>query len=379
MVARWPSFLAPTGNGMREVNKELELLEPWLRERKDVRSASILGAPVEPVALLVRRILPDAIVRLVVDNARELEAVQARSELTGVAVAVGAAFSAVEGPAELAILRIGDFENKERSRMRIASARRHLTEGGTLAVLTHTKRGAGSQLALMEEILGRADVAERGGGGFRLLVAQARKDGLSTAETACPEAGAGEARIAGELLGERLEFRTNASVFSKDRVDPGSRLLLEALPQDSPRAVLDLGCGYGVIGIALARRHPGSRVTMVDIDAHAVELARANVALNGVERNTRVVLSDGLRQLPGERFDLAVIHFPLHIPRNELERLLTEIRDALEPRGCLYGVMLGTYELRPLVRRVFGDVETLKETRKEETESPYSILRACYR
>ena len=92
-----------------------------------------------------------------------------------------------------------------------------------------------------------------------------------------------------------------------------------------------------------------------------------------------MVLSDGLGQLPGERFDLAVLHFPLHIPRDELERLLTEIHDALEPGGCLYGVMLGAYELRPLVRRVFGDVETLKETREEDTESAYSILRACRR
>jgi 16S rRNA (guanine1207-N2)-methyltransferase len=358
---------------MRDVDKELELLSSWLRGREGIRSVSILGSPLEPVALLVRRQLPGATLRLVVENARELEAVRGNRDLAGASVEVGSVFGAPT--ADIAILRISGYDGKERQAERMASARRHLAAEGTLLVLTHTKRGAKSQLAMMEEIFGRADVAERGGGGFRVLAARIRETGAATQAPAAGE----RPKIREELLGERLELWTDAAVFSKDRVDPGTRLLLETLPPLAPKAVLDFGCGYGVMGIALARRHPGSRVILVDVDAQAVELTRANVALNGVEGNTRAVLSDGLRQIPEERFDLAVIHFPLHIPRDELERLLAEIRDALEPGGCLYGVMLGAYELRPLVRRVFGEVETLRETREGEHESAYSILRACRR
>ena len=130
------------------------------------------------------------------------------------------------------------------------------------------------------------------------------------------------------------------------------------------------------MGIVLARLLPASRIVMVDVDVAAIAASRENAVLNKVDDRTRAVLSDGLKQIPEERFDLAVTHFPLHIGRDELNRLLIEIRNALEPGGRLWGVMLNAYELRPLVQRVFGNVDTIPVNARTEEEGAYSILRA---
>jgi 16S rRNA (guanine1207-N2)-methyltransferase len=353
---------------MNDVSNELDLLLANLPN--GVRSAAILGSPVAVIAARLRMLLPKATLHVIAENAREFDdAVAGRHTAT-----VGTDFSVICERVDMAILRVGGYEGKQRLEERIRSARNVLGPAGALFVLTHTKRGAKGQLSMMEETFASAEVAARGGGGYRVLSAR-QNDEVGLVAIA-PVQSEEVSFVVEDVLGMRVKFRTNGAVFSKDRIDAGTRLLLEALPAHMPERVVDVGCGYGAMGIVVARRFPETNVTMLDIDAQAVSLAQANVTVNNVAENTRVVLSNGFTALPGERFGLALIHFPLHVARDVLEALLEQVRDALAPDGCLYGVMLRRYELRPLVQRVFGNVETLRETDGNEQSSAYAILKA---
>ena len=84
------------------------------------------------------------------------------------------------------------------------------------------------------------------------------------------------------LCGKPFEFLTASSVFSKRKVDCGTRLLIESMVVPETGSVLDIGCGYGVVGIAVAKFNPKLRVVMTDVNARAVRLAKKNVALNRV-------------------------------------------------------------------------------------------------
>ncbi len=84
------------------------------------------------------------------------------------------------------------------------------------------------------------------------------------------------------LRGEPFEFLTSSSVFSKKRIDLGTRLLIESMVLPEKGDVLDVGCGYGAVGIAAAAFCPNLHVVMVDVNARAVWLARQNIELNRV-------------------------------------------------------------------------------------------------
>ena len=82
-----------------------------------------------------------------------------------------------------------------------------------------------------------------------------------------------EWQVAVEALGNRMTFTTDAGVFSRDGLDRGTQVLLNALPELSGR-VLDLGCGWGAVGVSLGRRYPALEIVMTDINSRAVALAR---------------------------------------------------------------------------------------------------------
>jgi len=106
------------------------------------------------------------------------------------------------------------------------------------------------------------------------------------------------------VRGFELRLATQAGVFAHRGIDPGTRLLIESMRVSPTARVLDLGCGYGVVGIVAAKLAPRGQVTLVDSDIRATRLAERNLALNGVA-NAQVVLGDGVHDLPkGARFDV---------------------------------------------------------------------------
>ena len=84
------------------------------------------------------------------------------------------------------------------------------------------------------------------------------------------------------LCGKPFEFLTASSVFSKRKVDCGTRLLIESMVLPESGCVLDIGCGYGAVGIPIAKLHPKLHVVMTDVNARAVRLTKKNISLNRV-------------------------------------------------------------------------------------------------
>ncbi len=135
----------------------------------------------------------------------------------------------------------------------------------------------------------------------------------------------------------RLELAADAGVFSAARVDRGTHVLLSEAP--FPRAfgeILDLGCGYGPIAIALALRAPGATVWAIDVNVRALELARANARRLALG-NVRVASPVGVP--PDVCFDAIYSNPPVRIGRSALQELLVEWLDRLKAGGRAYLVV----------------------------------------
>ena len=128
----------------------------------------------------------------------------------------------------------------------------------------------------------------------------------------------------------------------------------------SPTAkLLDLGCGWGAIGVVAAKLATKGHVTMVDSDIRATRLAEANLALNNVT-NAEVILGDGFRDLPAKtRFDVIASNPPTHSGREVLDEMVEGAYKALRPRGQLYLVINRPLSLRRKVEDLFGPTETI--------------------
>ncbi len=138
--------------------------------------------------------------------------------------------------------------------------------------------------------------------------------------------------IAAELLGRRFQLQTAPGLFSADRIDDGTMLLLAHLPRWSPAAILDLGCGYGALGLPVAARFPDARVTLVDRDMLAVETARANARAAGLH-NITCIPSLGYRDLPGQTFDWILCNVPARIGEAAIRYLIGEGATHLKSGG----------------------------------------------
>ena len=139
------------------------------------------------------------------------------------------------------------------------------------------------------------------------------------------------------LPDQSIELRTDRGVFSLAGLDPGTAVLLQGVPAPPAGAtLLDLGCGHGVVAIAMARRAPQARVIAVDVNTRALELTRANATANGAER-IEVCRPDEVD--PDLRFDAIYTNPPLRVGRQQLLELLTTWLGRLEPGGHAYLVV----------------------------------------
>ena len=162
-----------------------------------------------------------------------------------------------------------------------------------------------------------------------------------------------------ELRGMELRFKSDAGVFSKSKIDLGTKLLLKAVPQISgSKRILDLGCGYGVIGITVAKMFPESTVYMGDINERAVQLTNENAVLNGVT-NVIVKPGEGFEPFTGLSFHLILTNPPIRAGKQVIYRLVDEAHLALEPGGWLAAVILtrqGSQSLAKKMEERFGNV-----------------------
>jgi 16S rRNA (guanine1207-N2)-methyltransferase len=172
-----------------------------------------------------------------------------------------------------------------------------------------------------------------------------------------PQADHRYQRFQEELRGREFTFITDEGVFSKKRVDPGTRLLIESIAVPEEGSFLDLGCGYGPIGIVLGSLAPQAVIHMVDVNSRAVELARRNLGENGIT-NARVYWGQGLEPVQARTFNLIACNPPYRAGRQVVLSLLEEAYRALAPGGQLYIVgrtRQGVKTLAGLLREMFGN------------------------
>lgn len=133
-----------------------------------------------------------------------------------------------------------------------------------------------------------------------------------------------------------VDLWSDRGVFSGDRVDSGSLALLEEAPAPPAGDVLDLGCGYGPIAVAIARRAPGARVWAVDVNERAVALTRENAYLCGC---VNVHAAPPAEVPPEVRFAAIYSNPPVRIGKEPLHALLLEWLQRLAPDGHAYLVV----------------------------------------
>ena len=152
-----------------------------------------------------------------------------------------------------------------------------------------------------------------------------------------PQSASCPAECSFTYRGIDLTFQTDAGVFSRGEVDTGTRLLLEALPEDMGGEILDLGCGWGVIGISIARKWPEARVTMADINTRALDLSRENAKRNRAE--VVCAESDGMEAFEGKNFDAVVTNPPIRAGKQVIYKMFADAARSLAPEGALYLVI----------------------------------------
>ena len=134
------------------------------------------------------------------------------------------------------------------------------------------------------------------------------------------------------FAGRVLAFDTDAGVFSKQHVDPGSELLCGALPEELSGDVLDMGCGWGAMTVLTLARFPKLNVTMADVNERALSLAVANVEENHMQ--ARAVLSDGFERIEG-MFDAVITNPPIRAGKAVIYKMFEDAKAHLKPGGML--------------------------------------------
>ena len=173
---------------------------------------------------------------------------------------------------------------------------------------------------------------------------------------------------------QHFDFDVANTLFSSFKVDQGTDLLLRTIDVAPPRHILDLGCGYGVMGIVLARCFSDAQVTMVDNDLLAVRYARHNCALNNIP-NTQVIGSVGLERVPAGPYDLIVSNIPAKIGDDAIEQefILAPLERLRTGREFWFVVISGLNRLIPKIGT--RNSLKLKEVKKRSGHTVYRLLK----
>ncbi|MDO5022999.1 MAG: class I SAM-dependent methyltransferase [Eubacteriales bacterium] len=139
-----------------------------------------------------------------------------------------------------------------------------------------------------------------------------------------------------DFWGSRFDFYTDAGVFSKGKLDKGTQILLNSLPDNMQGTLLDLGCGWGAVGIILAKSFPTLKITMSDINMRAVDLAQKNANLNHVD--VKVLQSDGFENI-SDKFDNILLNPPIRAGKALVHELFKQSAMHLNKNGSLYIVI----------------------------------------
>jgi 16S rRNA (guanine1207-N2)-methyltransferase len=175
------------------------------------------------------------------------------------------------------------------------------------------------------------------------------------------------------LREQTFRFKTDRGVFSKKEVDFGSRLLIETFQIDKGDGkILDVGCGYGPIGLSLAKSFPSAVIHMVDVNQRALDLAKENAKLNQLE-NVMIYESDRLLQVEESGFDAILTNPPIRAGKQTVHDIFEQSYEHLADFGELWVVIQkkqGAPSALEKLEMVFGQVDVI------EKKKGYFIIKA---
>ncbi|MDD2457887.1 MAG: methyltransferase [Eubacteriales bacterium] len=180
--------------------------------------------------------------------------------------------------------------------------------------------------------------------------------------------------VQARIHGIDFEFSTDSGVFSRNRMDYGTELLVETVIQDQQKMngkLVDLGCGYGPVGIIMKRAFPSLDVVLCDINSRALTLARHNARANQVAF-LQILQSDALAAVEGP-LNYVLTNPPIRAGKAVVHRFFSEAREKLAPGGLLYVVIQkkqGAPSALARLKELFLEAEVI------EHSAGYWIIRA---
>ncbi|MFH0402608.1 class I SAM-dependent methyltransferase [Streptococcus sp. A23] len=162
------------------------------------------------------------------------------------------------------------------------------------------------------------------------------------------------------LLDTYMTFLTDAGVFSKKMVDYGSQVLLQSLELETGKTLLDVGCGYGPLGLTLAKVF-NVDVTLIDINSRALELAEKNAEKNGVPAT---IFQSDLYQAVQGQFDAVISNPPIRAGKAVVHQVITGAKEHLKSGGRLTIVIQkkqGAPSAKAIMEETYGNCEIIKK------------------
>jgi 16S rRNA (guanine1207-N2)-methyltransferase len=166
------------------------------------------------------------------------------------------------------------------------------------------------------------------------------------------------------LRGEKLRFVSTWGLFSPKAIDDGSYLLIKHIDITDGQPTLDLGCGYGAMGLAIAKACPNGSVHLVDKDFVGIEYASKNVQLNGLN-NCKVYLSNAFSAVGDVKFDNIIANLPANVGNEMLYIMLSDAYAHLNPGGQLVVVTIAGLKefIKRNFKQIFGNYQKIKQGR----------------
>ena len=169
-----------------------------------------------------------------------------------------------------------------------------------------------------------------------------------------------------EVHGVKMRLKTDNGVFSKNRVDEGSLAFLKVLlPLGLTGNILDLGCGYGTIGLTIAMSNESVRVTLADINSRALSLCERNAKELGLSQRVTCLQSDIFEKIEG-RYDSIVVNPPIRAGKKVTYAMYEGSKQFLIDGGSLYIVILkaqGALTACEYIKSIFGNCKLIDRSK----------------